>query len=62
METQDLAVAIVIARDTGASLTDWESQFCETLSEKLDGDNFWLSPAQTKSLIRLAEKLGFIYD
>ena len=62
MDTKDLTTSIVIARDTGADLTEWEQQFCNTLSERLEGDGFWLSPAQTKSLIRLGEKLELLDD
>lgn len=59
---ENLAITVLCARDTGARLSEWERKFCETLEERLTWDTFFLSSAQSRSLIRLAETLGIDYD
>ena len=61
---EDVALTILLARDTGANMSNWERQFCETLEQKVGGEYFYLSPAQKKSLFRLADKLEIehLYD
>ena len=60
VDHQLLALTIVLARDTGAELSNWEHQFCDSLAEILERDYFYLSPAQIRSLIRLGEKLDMV--
>lgn len=54
---QTLALTVIIARDTGAELSQWERSFTETLAMMLEEGKMWLSGPQRKSLLRLCESL-----
>lgn len=62
MDLIDLAEAVVFAQETGATVTAWEFEFIQTLAERLvnhmEGEEFWLSPGQRRSLHRLAENFN----
>lgn len=52
-----LALNVIIARDTGAELSEWECSFIETMRLMLEENRMWLSGGQRRSLLNMCEKL-----